>query len=236
MATVFRNAIKDTKFQRLKQLKSLPTQKLIFIVQDNNESRESKKDAYLELYNRFGQDVLNKCEIVCRCYGYSAVEAENIFERVWGKYLKNPNFQQSKCRGKNIDEGFLLYLFKIAEYTLIDLFRSKKRNEEGPNYDGTEHVISELPKYEIDDLSEEHRVHYEAINSLSAKEKTVYLTYQAYEVKGYRLPRKLLSQLREQLGITNQTTLRGIKKNATDKVEACLNAHKLVKNGYNEQS
>lgn len=51
------------------------------------------------------------------------------------------------------------------------------------------------------------------LSALDEKHKIIYLTYKAYESRGKKLPRKLLSKLRERLGVS-QTTVRVYKREA----------------------
>jgi len=80
-------------------------------------------------------------------------------------------------------------------------------------------------------LDIENRVKLAAIKSLSYEQKVVFLTYEVYQRNGFNLPRKLQKELREHLGIEKQARIRGIKKEAVDKVNDFIEAMKITKSG-----
>ena len=51
------------------------------------------------------------------------------------------------------------------------------------------------------------------LSALDEKHRIVYLTYKAYELRGKKLPRRLLGKLRNRLSIS-QTTIRVYKREA----------------------
>jgi hypothetical protein len=55
------------------------------------------------------------------------------------------------------------------------------------------------------------------LRKLSDKHLIIYLTYLAYEKDGFKLPRKLLAQLRDDTGLS-QSSIRVYKKEATEAV------------------
>ncbi|MEQ1798320.1 MAG: hypothetical protein ABL872_10220, partial [Lacibacter sp.] len=71
---------------------------------------------------------------------------------------------------------------------------------------------------------ERHDVIEKALARLTPKHKIVYLTYKQYEQDGFKLPRKLLQSLREELGIT-QSSVQVYKKEAFDKIDEYLNIY-----------
>ena len=78
-------------------------------------------------------------------------------------------------------------------------------------------------------LSIEQSIILKAIESLTPSQRTVYLTYSQYEKLGFNLPKKLLQELRQQLGDISQTTIRTYKKEAFDKIKSFTEVMKLTK-------
>lgn len=217
-------------------LEKKTTQELISIFQ-NVEIPQIRRDyAFVVLCTRFRKELLEKCEIVCKRFGHSVIVAEQITEQSFIKYAQKPNYQEADSKAKDCDTGFLLYLLGIAQKELTNYYRILKRRQDGYDYDGTEQVITELPSIPEERLDLETKVKRAAIESLSAKHKTVYLTYAVHELKGFNLPRKLQADLREHLSIETQSTIRGIKKEATKTVDSYLKAMNITKNELNEQS
>lgn len=160
---------------------------------------------------------------------HSVVVAEKIADNTFIKYAENPNYIREKSKAKDEDTGFLLYLFGIAQKELTNYYRQEKRRKSGYDYDGSERIITELPPIPADRLDVETKIKHAAIESLPPRHKTVYLTYKVHERRGFNLPKELLVQLREYLGTEKQSTVRGIKKEAVDKVNAYIEAMKITK-------
>ena len=207
------------------------TSELISVFQDGSKPQSAKENAFIALCTRFRKELLEKCEIVCKRYGHSVVIAEQIADETFRKYALKPNYQWNESKAKDYDTGFLIYLLGITRKELTNYYRAQKRKLDGCDYDGTEQIITELPPIPEERLDVETRVKHAAIQSLSARHKTVYLTYEFHQRKGFNLPRKLQVELREHLGIEKQSRVRGIKKEAVDKVNAYIEAMNITKNG-----
>jgi hypothetical protein len=104
----------------------------------------------------------------------------------------------------------------------------KKKN--GLFYNGTEEIITELPEVDLKELDTKARVRYEIIKSLTPSQRTVYLTYFAYEKIGCNLPGKLQAELRSHLGNVTQSTVRSFKKEANDKIKDGLRIMEITLN------
>jgi len=217
-------------------LEKKTTQELISIFQ-NVENPQNKRDySFVVLCTRFRKELLEKCEIVCRRFGHSVVVAELIADQAFRKYALKPNYQEGHSNTKDYDVGFLLYIFGIAEKELTNYYRTQKRRQDGCDYDGTERIITELPPIPEERLDLNTKVKRAAIESLSPKHKTVYLTYQVHQRKGFNLPKKLQAELREHLSIEKQPRIRGIKKEAIDTVNSYMKAMDITKSELNGKS
>jgi hypothetical protein len=83
------------------------------------------------------------------------------------------------------------------------------------------------------EMNLEQQILIKAIHSLTPSQRTVYLTYKQYEIDGFNLPNKLLKKLREHLGDVKQPTIRGLKKEALDKIKNYTSAMEVTKEFYN---
>lgn len=207
------------------------TTDLISIFQSGGGQPSVKENAFIVLCIRFRKSLLEKCEFICKRWGHSVVVAEQIVDSTFRKYARYPNYQTSESKAQDDDTGFLIYLLAIAEKELINYYKAQRRKLNGCDYDGNEQIITELPPIPEDRLDVETRVKHAAIESLSKRHKTVYLTYEFYQRKGFNLPRKLQAELREHLGVDKQARIRGIKKEAVDKVNAYIEAMNITKMG-----
>jgi hypothetical protein len=121
-------------------------------------------------------------------------------------------------------------LYRIASRLLVDY--KKSQNEEANPFSGDEEIIRDFPNVENMKMEKNRKAvlkgRFEniqkALDRLTPKHKTIYLTYKQYESQTkdtFKLPRKLLNDLRTELDLT-QSTIRVYKKEAIDIVD-CTN-------------
>lgn len=184
---------------------------------------EEAKSAFIVLTKRFENDLLDKCTIICRNWGYSDVDALEIAERAFHKFWQTHSFDMDKSNVSDVELAFKLYLYRIAENELKQAFIDKDYP-----YDGSEQIITSLDDLNADSspkkLSELRRamdIIDKAMEKLTPKHKVIYLTYMVHEEEGRKLPRKLLRELREHLGIA-QNTIRVYKNEAIEEVQRTL--------------
>ena len=140
--------------------------------------------------------------------------------------MKYPKFDFSKSRAKDFDTGVRIYLYGIAQRLLLNLY--SEQNIFSP-YSGEEGIIHELLPLDSLPVKAEQRkevtARYQlikkALDRLGPKHKIIYLTYQRYQEKGFKLPRSLTEKLRTELELT-QATIQFYKKEAYDKVQEYL--------------
>lgn len=213
-------------------LKDESTENLIAYMQWKNEAgfEDTAKNAFRSFLFRFQEEIIKKTRVVTRKWGYDNDTADLIAERTFERFWKYPNFDISKSKAKDFDTGVIIYLFAIAAHQLADY--KKEQNGEISPFTGDEIIIRELPNPENFNLpserkailKERHDIIEKALARLTPKHKIVYLTYKQYEQDGFKLPRKLLQSLREELGIT-QSSVQVYKKEAFDKIDEYLNIY-----------
>lgn len=185
---------------------------------------DEAKAAFVVLTHRFEQDLLEKCTIICRKWGYSDADALELAGRTFEKFWEYHSFDKEKSNVDDIDLAFKLYLYKIAENELKQAF-----NDQSYPYDGSEQIITSFDDLNLDadneklrDLRKVEEVIDRAMSKLTPKHKIIYLTYLIHEKKGRKLPRQLLKQLQTKLNLT-QNSIRVYKKEAKDTVAKEVN-------------
>lgn len=208
------------------------TENLIAYMQWKDEPgyTDMAREAFRQFFFRFQEELIRKTRVVARNWGYDNDVADFIAEKAFERFWKYPNFDIKKSRSKNWDTGVILYLFKFAFHLLADY--RKSQNGEGNPFTGEEEIIYEFPDIDAMDieverkakLQNEYEVVQRVLSSLGPKHKIIYLTYKGYEYntrQGYKLPRKLLENLRKELNLT-QSSIQVYKKEAFDKVNEYL--------------
>lgn len=216
-------------------MRNLSSEELIEIIKKKDTPGLSMRaeEAFKTFTYRHQLDLMKKLIPICKGWGYDEQVATEIayqtFERVW----KYPKYDSSKTKQTESKNRVLFYLYGIAKRLLIEY---KKDENEGSNpFSGDEEIIYNLPDIEILDISADKKAELEkyrgiimqALEGLSTKHRIIYLTYKQYESElneGYRLPRKLLSKLRDELKIS-QNTIRSYKKEAFDAVSKKLESN-----------
>lgn len=202
-----------------KRFEHTETEVLIDYFQDPKVEGSVSDDAFLALCFRFRGDLIKKCEIICRNKGHDIDVARQIAENTFKIYGKSKGFKISKGNKSSVDDCFKVYLYRIAGNELKDYYKREEKRKNGQLYDGTEEIITQLPEIDTGKLDLESKIIHETLLSLSDKHQVVYMTYEAHERDGVRLPRPLLKKLRNHLGVS-QDRIRELKKEAKDKINA----------------
>ena len=127
----------------------------------------------------------------------------------------------------------LFYLFGIAKRLLVE--HKKRDNGEIPPFTGDEQIIYNYPSLDSLDIpvkkKTELKKYYalikEALDNLSFKHRIIYLTYKQYESdtkNGFKLPRNLLTNLRKELNLS-QNTIRSYKNEAYEVVKRKIESY-----------
>ncbi|WP_025144299.1 sigma-70 family RNA polymerase sigma factor [Pedobacter jeongneungensis] len=206
------------------ELEHATTAELIEYIQGKDDFIEAAKCAFENFFLRFENELTKKCRVVAVKWGYDQSVGDIISEQALEKFwLKANRFNPDQCKANNLDRCLLFYIFRIAQRLLCDKNREEKKI--GKDYSGDEEIIVEFPSLEnlslpaekARDIRSRAELIEKALDRLGPKHKIIYLTYQAHERKGMKLPRHLLEKLRDELELT-QTSIRIYKKMATDTV------------------
>lgn len=200
---------------------STPTHDLIELIKlkDHEIHLETAKAAFRAFYFRFFNSVAKKAVIVSRKNGYDQDFALEVAERTFNKSWKYPSFQINKMKVSDPDKGVELYLSKIAQNCFYDLVNERTGISSSP-YDGNEEIIYEIP-YSVEYVKlnpEKFQIINKVLSTFDDKHKIIYLTYLMHEHKGYKLPRKLLAQLRDKLNLS-QDTIRFYRYEVLQKID-----------------
>lgn len=188
------------------------------------EYTEAAEAAFHVFCFRFRDDIVAKCEIICKNRGLdkqvAAIVAQRTFERFW----KYPKYDHTKSNAPTVDEGVRFYLYGFAE--------NETSNWQTPRispYNGEEEIKYEFPEYDLNNFPSEKRAELKkrfeivrkALDRLSEKHKIIYLTYESYKIPGHNLPGHLLQKLRNELDLT-QNTVRYYYNEAKSKINEYL--------------
>ena len=216
-------------------MKDKSSEELLELIKRKDDTRHIKQaeDAFRVFTYRHQLDLMKKLIPICKGWGYDEQVATEIayqtFERVW----KYPKYDSTKSN--QLDDGIkvLFYLFGIAKRLLVEY----KRKDDGniSPFSGDEKIVYDFPSLSCLDISakgkNELQKYYvlikEALDNLSPKHRIIYLTYKQYEAatkNGFKLPRNLLSNLRKELNLT-QNTIRSYKKEAYEEVKRKLESY-----------
>ncbi|MCC8423566.1 RNA polymerase sigma factor [Mucilaginibacter sp. UR6-11] len=211
-----------------KELENDSTENLIEYIRwySDPELKDTAEDAFRAFCFRFQLDLAKKCEVICYNLGHGKDIAHDLAQRTFERFLKYPKFDFTKSRSKDFDTGVRLYLYGIAQRLLLNLY--SEQDKFSP-YSGDEGIVYELLPLDSLPVKAEQRkevtARYElikkALDRLGPKHKVIYLTYQRYQEKGFKLPRPLTEKLRTELELT-QATIQFYKKEAYDKVQEYL--------------
>ncbi|MFD1553421.1 hypothetical protein DNU06_07050 [Putridiphycobacter roseus] len=218
-----------------KKFENEDTATLIKLFQSKAEEESVREGAFYSLCYRFRKDLLCKCEITCKRFGHDINVAEQISEATFARYAQKGDFKIEKSSLTSIDAAFKLYLYAISKNELTNYYRLEEKKKRGHYYDGSERIITDLPPLPNIKLCIEDEIRLRAIESLSPAHRAVYLTYKQHERNGCNLSKQLQNELREHLGGVKQTTVRGYKKEANDKVNIYLEAMNLTKELSDEE-
>lgn len=206
-----------------------PTIELIKQIQKRKDPNEtcSSESAFHAFVFRFEPEFTKKAEVICASWGFNTEETIEIVQNVFAKFWKYPKFDFEKKKEQNIDQAVIFYLYGIARNELTNYF-NRKNGLMLSSYDGSEHLVydfPEMPESEYQDYTDNiqsSNIRLKAIRAaletFSTKHKIIYLTYSSYEYSGKKLPRELLTKMRDELGI-NQATIRSYKKDVLDKIK-----------------
>ena len=186
-------------------------------------NRKNAENAFNTFCFRFEEPLKKIIERSCRGYGLSSNDAIEVLELTFKRFWQYPKFDAHKIRSSDPEKGIILYLARIAQRALIDVLKLKNGCKYSP-YDGEEHIVYDFPKISNPKLvnDENYLIINEVFSHLSWKHKVIYLTYSSYEHNGFKLPRKLLADLRATLKLS-QNTIRSYRFEVAEKIEEYKN-------------
>jgi DNA-directed RNA polymerase specialized sigma24 family protein len=216
-----------------REFEKLSTLELIELIKMRQEKPcvENAQSAFQAFMFRFEADITKKCEIICKNWGFNSDFALEVSEQTFKRFWKYPRFDPQKANTTNVNKAVLLYLFRITQNVVSDLW-NEKNGKKNP-YDGTEEIVWDFPSNkkdcgDLEDVTSHFNLVKNALSSLSTKHKVIFLTYAKYEVDGNKLPRQLLVDLRNELKISQQT-VRSYKNEASNKVKEYIKIYEISK-------
>jgi hypothetical protein len=206
----------------------ISSDELIDYISFQNEFPVEAQKAFTEFCFRFEKEALKKAEIYCGKFGMNEVQAELVANCAFARVWKYHSFDKNKARSKNIDTAIRIWLLAIVYNEVIKFSRQNSCSEQEEedlflietvdSLINATHLDDEIKK---SDLKMKLEVIDRAMQGLSQKHITVYLTYLAYEKKGKNIPRNVAKLLRERLGLA-QNSIQVYKKTAIDHIKNYL--------------
>ena len=208
------------------EYKDESTEDLIEYIKSINEDgfEDAATSAFHCFCFRFGDDIAKKCEIICKNVGLDSQIASFVAQKTFQRFWKYPKYNHAISKADDVDTGVKFYLYGIAQRELI-----RWRKDQQSPHTGDETIIYKYPEPNYEDypiekrgvLKKRYEVVKKALDRLSEKHLIIYLTYEAYQVKGHNLPTHLLKKLREELNLT-QNSVRYYRFEAEKKIKEYL--------------
>lgn len=208
-------------------LKDEPTEDLIEYMKCKVDVSyvELAKAAYVAFNFRFRSDVEDKARKIGKYWGFDRETCDQEVENAFKRFFQYPfKFTKAKCKTSLIDDCVKFYLYSVVQNRFKDYYNELFQENPSP-YDGMEQVVVEFPELESLELDSKIEDEYKSLhqkmatllNNLTFNERVIYLTYKTYEKKGFKLPRKLLNELRQVTGL-KQSSIRVYKMQALEKM------------------
>lgn len=192
---------------------------LLKSINDKNDLKKAKDS--LTLFTTYFEDKIRTfAEVQASHLGLTEAAAfhalQCAFVKVW-KYPYSFNMKKSHC--KDEETAIIIWLKSIVASQLFEY--AKKGNCVDQTEEEDLSVIENAQsfvEYHMPDISPEKKMKLvlafnKKLSILDERHRIIYLTYKAYELRGKKLPRRLLSKLRDRLRIS-QATVRVYKREA----------------------
>lgn len=186
------------------------------------------KQAFAVLFDRFKERVTKKSEVVATRKGLMPSDVLEIVENTFKRFYKYPK-KFDPTRRKDCDEALKFYLYGIAQRECTKLYCKRMGIGVSP-YTGNEEMVYDFPEipegFSIPGISrsqleKEREILELALGRHSWKHKVIYLTYKFVRKEGHNMPRPLLKEMREELGL-GQGTINTYLKEITDTMKDYL--------------
>ena len=175
----------------------------------------------LALFAAFFEDKIRVyAEVQASHLGLTETAALQAMQCAFAKVWKYPySFDMSKSHCKDEDTAIIVWLKCIVASQLFEYAKNGYCVDQTEEEDlsvienAQSFVEHHMPDISPDDKMKLVLAFDAKLSALDEKHRIVYLTYKAYELRGKKLPRRLLGKLRNRLSIS-QTTIRVYKREA----------------------
>ncbi len=196
-----------------------------------DEYLEEAKAAFSVFCLRYDEAVLKTAEINCRNWNLSSTVALDIVNCTFARVWKYPKYDHDKSKSKNIDNGIIRWLNRIAFTQLVNYTNKGTCHE--PDKETDLSLIytlddfvenSTVDSFKRKELKEQLSVLEEVLNGLGEKHRIIYLTYKLYTHEGNNIPRPVSKKLQDELGLV-PGSIRKYKEQANKQVDNFLNQY-----------
>ena len=199
--------------------KSIDGIALLKSIGDKNDIEKAKNSlAMFAAY--FEEKIRAYAEVQASHLGLNETAALQAMQCAFAKVWKYPySFDMSKSHCNDEDTAIIVWLKSIVASQLFEYAKNGYCVDQTEEEDlsvienAQSFVEHHMPDISPDDKMKLVLAFDAKLSALDEKHRIVYLTYKAYELRGKKLPRRLLGKLRNRLSIS-QTTIRVYKREA----------------------
>lgn len=192
---------------------------LLKSIDDKNDLKKAKDS--LTLFAAYFEDKIRTfAEIQASHLGLTEAAAFQALQCAFVKVWKYPySFDMNKSNCSNEEIAIIVWLKSIVASQLFEYAEkgtciSQTEEEDLSVIENTRSFVEyHMPDIQPDEKTKLVLAFDKKLSILDEKHRIIYLTYKAYELRGKKLPRRLLGKLRERLGVS-QTTVRVYKREA----------------------
>jgi RNA polymerase sigma factor (sigma-70 family) len=197
---------------------------LLVIISFGEEELVARNAAFTQFVLRFREPLLKACELKCKYFGNDITDAADIVQNIFFQVLKHQTFDKAKSKIKDTEQAVLAWLRGILKAEFFKYYFPKKKFEIEDEieiiygaFQGGGYKLIDNKKY----LGVQHQSIINALNTLTEKERAVYLTYREFSSIGEYLPRIVRQAMTEELGLTS-SSLRVYHLRAKQKINQSL--------------
>lgn len=201
--------------------KDYTSEDLLVIISFGEEEIEARNEAFTQFVIRFRKPLLKTCELKCKYFHKDITDAVNIVNNTFLQVLRYQTFNKGKSKCQDIDQAITAWLMGILKAEFFKYYYPKEKFEVTDEheiiygvYHGAGYKLIDNKKY----IGVQHQKIITALQTLTDKERAVYLTYEEFSPNGEYIPRILRQALTDELGLAG-SSLRVYHSRAKQKIK-----------------
>ncbi len=204
--------------------KDYTSEDLLVVISFGEEEKVARDEAFTQFVLRFRKPLLEACELKCKYSHKDIADAVSIVNNTFLQVLRFQSFNRTKSKYQDIDQSVTAWLMGILKAEYYKYFYPKEKFEITDEneiiyggYQGDGYKLIDGKKY----IGVQHQKIINALQTLTDKERAVYLTYEEFCPNGEYMPRIIRQALTDDLGLV-QSSLRVYHIRAKDKIKQIL--------------